>query len=58
MGDPFFQRGTGPAEGLAQAFLIGREFIGDDSVCLILGDNSFYGQGFQQICGARPGAEV
>lgn len=36
-------------EGLAQAFLIGREFIGKDSVCLILGDNIFYGHGFQQI---------
>jgi glucose-1-phosphate thymidylyltransferase len=35
-------------EGLAQAFLIGREFIGKDNVCLILGDNIFYGQGFQQ----------
>ena len=35
-------------EGLAQAFLIGREFIGKDHVCLILGDNIFYGQGFQQ----------
>jgi glucose-1-phosphate thymidylyltransferase len=34
-------------EGLAQAFLIGREFIGEDSVCLILGDNIFYGHGFQ-----------
>lgn len=33
-------------EGLAQAFIIGREFIGDDNVCLILGDNIFYGQGF------------
>ena len=33
-------------EGLAQAFIIGREFIGDDSVCLVLGDNIFYGQGF------------
>ncbi len=32
--------------GLAQAFLIGREFIGDDSVCLVLGDNIFYGSGF------------
>jgi glucose-1-phosphate thymidylyltransferase len=33
-------------DGLAQAFLIGEAFIGDDSVCLILGDNIFHGQGF------------
>lgn len=33
-------------EGLAQAFTIGREFVGDDDVCLVLGDNIFYGQGF------------
>jgi glucose-1-phosphate thymidylyltransferase len=35
-------------DGLAQAFLIGEEFIGNDSVCLVLGDNIFYGQGFSK----------
>ncbi|MFL2599763.1 MAG: glucose-1-phosphate thymidylyltransferase RfbA [Flavobacteriaceae bacterium] len=33
-------------EGLAQAFILGRDFIGNKSVCLVLGDNIFYGQGF------------
>ncbi len=36
-------------EGLAQAFLIGKDFIGSERVCLILGDNIFYGQGFQEL---------
>ena len=34
---------------LAQAFILGEEFIGDDNVCLILGDNLFYGFGFSEI---------
>jgi glucose-1-phosphate thymidylyltransferase len=36
-------------EGLAQAFIIGEQFIGNDSVCLILGDNIFYGDGFRSL---------
>ena len=35
--------------GLAQAFVLGEEFIGDDDVCLVLGDNIFYGNGFTEI---------
>jgi len=35
--------------GLAQAFLIGKEFIGSDSVCLVLGDNIFFGHGFAEV---------
>jgi glucose-1-phosphate thymidylyltransferase len=61
---PFFQRLLGDGsrlgisftykeqprpEGLAQAFVIGREFIGTDTVCLILGDNIFYGPGLSMI---------
>lgn len=49
-------------DGLAQAFIIGEQFIGDDSVCLVLGDNIFYGHGFSktlQAAAAQPdGATV
>ena len=50
------------ADGLAQAFLIGESHIGDDGVCLVLGDNIFYGQGFtpmlQEAAGRKKGATV
>ena len=36
-------------DGLAQAFIIGEEFIGDDSVCMVLGDNIFHGTGFREL---------
>ncbi|MCR9135659.1 MAG: glucose-1-phosphate thymidylyltransferase RfbA [Alphaproteobacteria bacterium] len=42
--------------GLAEAFIIGREFVGDDSVAMILGDNIFYGHGISQLC--RQAAEL
>ncbi|MEZ9316562.1 glucose-1-phosphate thymidylyltransferase RfbA [Vibrio lentus] len=49
-------------DGLAQAFIIGEEFIGDDSVCLVLGDNIFYGQSFsktlQSAASRKSGATV
>ncbi len=49
-------------DGLAQAFILGREFIGDDPVCLVLGDNIFYGQGFtgmlQEAVGIAEGGEA
>jgi glucose-1-phosphate thymidylyltransferase len=49
-------------EGLAQAFIIGREFIGSDSVCLVLGDNIFFGAGLRAALGRahdrRAGATV
>lgn len=47
--------------GLAQAFVLGKEFIGNDPVCLILGDNIFYGQGFRTMlkkASAQDGATV
>jgi len=49
-------------DGLAQAFIIGEDFIGNDSVCLVLGDNIFYGQGFspklKQAAARTSGATV
>lgn len=49
-------------DGLAQAFIIGEEFIGDDSVCLILGDNIYYGSGLskmlQRVASKDEGATV
>lgn len=49
-------------DGLAQAFIIGEEFIGNDRVCLVLGDNIFYGQGFtpklKQAASRSEGATV
>ena len=46
-------------DGLAQAFLIGREFIGDDACAMVLGDNVFYGSGFRKILqAAAANAEV
>ena len=49
-------------DGLAQAFIIGEKFIGDDSVCLVLGDNIFHGMGFtsmleKAVAAASPAAE-
>ena len=48
--------------GLAEAFIIGEKFIGDDSVCLILGDNVFYGAGFsgliEEVAMLKEGAVV
>ena len=43
--------------GLADAFIIGEEFIGDDNVALVLGDNIFYGQSFQKVLKSAAGRE-
>ncbi len=46
-------------DGLAQAFIIGKDFIGNDPVCLVLGDNIFYGYGFEKLVkNARKNVEV
>ena len=49
-------------EGLAQAFIVGRNFVGNDSVCLVLGDNIFYGHGLSErlyrASGLREGATI
>lgn len=48
-GVSFTYAGQPSPDGLAQAFIIGRDFIGDDSVCLVLGDNIFHGAGFSTV---------
>ena len=45
----FSYAGQPSADGLAQAFIIGEEFIGDDSACMVLGDNIFHGNGFIEL---------
>ena len=49
LGINFYYAEQPSPDGLAQAFIIGKEFIGDDSVCLVLGDNIFYGHGFENL---------
>jgi len=58
----FEYAGQGEPRGLADAFLVGREFIGDSPVCLILGDNIFYGEGmislWQECASLKEGAII
>ncbi|MAR62400.1 MAG: glucose-1-phosphate thymidylyltransferase [Flavobacteriaceae bacterium] len=49
IGMNFFYEKQEQPNGIAEAFIIGKDFIGNDSVCLILGDNIFYGSGFTKI---------
>lgn len=49
LGMRFSYKAQPSPDGLAQAFLIGEEFIGNDDVCLVLGDNIFYGHGFTSL---------
>lgn len=49
LGMQFSYREQPSPDGLAQAFIIGEDFIGDDNVCMILGDNIFYGHGFGTV---------
>lgn len=62
LGMQFSYREQPSPDGLAQAFIIGEDFIGTDTVCMILGDNIFYGQGFasilQQASQLKKGATV
>jgi glucose-1-phosphate thymidylyltransferase len=62
LGMQFCYREQPAPEGLAQAFIIGEDFIGNDNVCMILGDNIFYGHGFggilKEAAGLKRGAVV
>ena len=62
LGLSFFYAEQSRPEGLAQAFIVGREFMGNDPVALVLGDNIFYGRGFREIllaaCAKELGATI
>ncbi len=62
LGMSFSFREQPSPDGLAQAFIIGESFIGEDSVAMVLGDNIFYGHGFKQIlkraCEREKGATI